>query len=269
MTSERKLDWVEGCAQRAGFSRLRFALGCCWATRVITHELGAAIPAAASAAPAAGHGHLIGFAQSTSPLGSRRTVTFLLVVGLHAAVLCGLLLGVNSEFKKMIPTRLEARVIDSARPHIDLPTIPGPQIAKTTLFVPRPDDPLRFEPDQAERIAATVSEAQGPGSSTVVQRTVSRVQGGPGLGFPSTDDFYPSAAIFRGETGVATVRACADAHGRLTSEPTIIQSTGIARLDEAAVKLAKAGSGHYRATTEDGQPVNSCYPFRIRFDLRN
>ncbi len=23
------------------------------------------------------------------------------------------------------------------------------------------------------------------------------------------------------------------------------------------------------ATTEDGQPVNSCYPFRIRFDLRN
>lgn len=41
------------------------------------------------------------------------------------------------------------------------------------------------------------------------------------------------------------------------------------RLDEGALRLAKAGPGHYGATTEGGRPVNSCYPFRIRFDLRN
>jgi len=33
-------------------------------------------------------------------------------------------------------------------------------------------------------------------------------------------------------------------------------------------QLARAGSGHYRATTEDGQPVNSCYPLGIRFQLK-
>jgi hypothetical protein len=45
-------------------------------------------------------------------------------------------------------------------------------------------------------------------------------------------------------------------------------ASGSARLDDAALKLARAGSGHYRATTEDGQPVNSCYPFGVRFQLR-
>ena len=98
---------------------------------------------------------------------------------------------------------------------------------------------------------------------------VNSVPGGPGSGFPSTDDFYPDASIRLGEKGLVTVRACVDAKGRLISEPTIVQSTGSARLEEGALRLAKAGSGHYRATTEDGRPVDSCYAFRIRFDLRN
>jgi TonB family protein len=71
------------------------------------------------------------------------------------------------------------------------------------------------------------------------------------------------------EQGIATVRVCVDVNGRLTSDPTTLQSTGSSRLDEGALKLARAGSGHYRATTEDGRPVNSCYPFRIRFQLKN
>jgi TonB family protein len=98
---------------------------------------------------------------------------------------------------------------------------------------------------------------------------INRVQGGPGIGFPSAHDFYPASAIRRGEQGIATVSACVDGTGRLTSNPTIVQSTGSSRLDEGALTLAIAGSGHYRATTENGKPVNSCYAFRIRFDLRN
>jgi hypothetical protein len=71
------------------------------------------------------------------------------------------------------------------------------------------------------------------------------------------------------EQGIGTVKVCMDAHGRLMSDPTILQGTGIPRLDEGALKLARAGSGHYRATTENGQPVDSCYAFRVRFQLRN
>ena len=47
-----------------------------------------------------------------------------------------------------------------------------------------------------------------------------------------------------------------------------MQSSGSARLDEGAIKLARAGSGHYRASTENGTPVSSCYGYLIKFNLR-
>lgn len=98
---------------------------------------------------------------------------------------------------------------------------------------------------------------------------VTQVQGGPGSGFPNPDDYYPTLAKYREVQGTSTVRVCVDVHGRLTSDPATLQGSGSALLDEGALKLAKAGSGHYRASTEDGRPVNSCYPFRIRFQLKN
>jgi hypothetical protein len=67
----------------------------------------------------------------------------------------------------------------------------------------------------------------------------------------------------------AIVQVCVDTRGRLTSDPVTLQGSGSFRLDEGALKPARAGSGHYRATTEDGRPVDSCYPFRVRFQLRH
>jgi len=55
--------------------------------------------------------------------------------------------------------------------------------------------------------------------------------------------------------------------GRLTSDPAITHSSGNARLDAGALTLAKAGSGRYRPTIEDGHAVGSCFPFRIRFEF--
>jgi len=95
------------------------------------------------------------------------------------------------------------------------------------------------------------------------------MQGGPGSGFPVTDDFYPSAARRLEEQGAATVRVCVDPNGRLTAPPMNVVSSGYPRLDEGALQLARAGSGHYRPSTEDGRPVNSCYAFRVRFELNN
>jgi TonB family protein len=69
------------------------------------------------------------------------------------------------------------------------------------------------------------------------------------------------------ETGAATVHVCVDTRGRLTADPTLTRSSGSRRIDDGALNLAKAGSGHYRPSTEDGQPVSACYPYRIRFEL--
>jgi TonB family protein len=137
--------------------------------------------------------------------------------------------------------------IIAQKPDLNIPREPDPKIDVTTVPEPIPSDL----------------------STAVPPHIVQQVPGGPGTGFPDPDDFYPVLAKHLEEQGAATVQVCVDAKGRLTSAPTTLQGTGSARLDEGALKLARAGSGHYRATTQDGQPVNSCFPFRVRFQLRN
>jgi TonB family protein len=100
-------------------------------------------------------------------------------------------------------------------------------------------------------------------------RTVTRVQGSAGAGFPDSSDFYPAPAIRNGEQGLAVIKVCVNVKGRLMADPIAAQSSGFARLDEAALKLARAGSGHYRPSTEDGVAVDSCYPVGVRFQLKN
>jgi TonB family protein len=101
----------------------------------------------------------------------------------------------------------------------------------------------------------------------VAAHSVKRLQGGPGVGFPDVRDFYSAAAIREGQSGVAAVRVCVDAKGHLTSSPVIAVSSGYPMLDTDALAVAKAGSGHYRSTTEDGVAINDCYAYRVRFEL--
>ena len=235
MFSKRKRDWMDGIAH--GLNR-----------------------------PAAGGGSLVGQVPYGPPRVSRRTMTFLLVACLHAAAFYGLLLG-GAPFIKMLPEPLVAKVIDSPR-HDVLPSIPGPHMTNPRIVIPKTVEEFKIEPGPADATAVTTSESSSGGGPPSLPHPINRLQGGPGTGFPSTNDFYPSTSIYREEEGAATVEACVDGKGRLTSDPKIIESTRSPRLDEAALKIAKAGSGHYRATTEDGQPVDSCYAFRIRFSLR-
>lgn len=265
-------EWLADLAERrSGFSRLRLGFGCYWATYSIAREQRVATVAAVSSPLA--HANVAGTTFENSKLFSRRTATFLLVASLHAAVLCGLAVGVSSKFVKLTPTQLEIHHIDKVPPPIDLPPLEKPDLDTISVDPKKPDDRLSFEPDPPSPpgdVKEMSQEAQGsdpPRAPPPVM--INRVQGGPGIGFPSAHDFYPTGAIHRGEQGIATVSACVDAYGRLTSNPIIVQSTGSSRLDDGALTLAVAGSGHYRATTENGKPVNSCYSFRVRFDLKN
>jgi outer membrane biosynthesis protein TonB len=67
--------------------------------------------------------------------------------------------------------------------------------------------------------------------------------------------------------GRAVVCACTDASGTLTRDPLIVESTGRAAMDAAAIKLAQSGSGHYKPSTENGKPVAGCFKFAIEFKL--
>jgi TonB family protein len=254
-------EWLADLAERpSSMSRLRFALGCCWATRIIAWEHGSA------AVPATGPATAAGFASLD--FGSRlgRSTTLFWVVSLHAVVFYILMTTVlhipkvNHDPLNILPTVTHPP---------EKPTIATPNMQGMEIYARQPEVVIPSETDHDKEVTTGTSpELGGPPPVEITHRIV-QVQGGPGRGFPNPDDFYPLPAKYLEEQGVATVQVCVDAKGRLTSVPTTLQSTGSSRLDQGALKLATAGSGHYRATTEDGEAVNSCFPFRVRFQLKN
>ena len=263
-------EWLADLEARRGqMARLRFGFGCCWATRVIALEHCAQkLPATASAT---GHRIMTAYAQHDSSFFSRRTTAFLLIVCLHAVLIYGLMTGLAHTMIEAIPQPIQAVVMQLPRTRNEPPPLqPQPKLTPPRVDeVPKTEIKLEFDVplDTIREVTAQPLEPLLP--PPTAPKVIDRVLGGPGKGFPNTDDYYPSVARRTGEKGIAAVRVCVDDKGRLTADPTLAQSSGSASLDEGGLKLAKAGSGHYRATTEDGLPVSSCYVFRIRFDLKD
>ena len=258
-------EWLADLeARRAGFARLRHALGCCWATSIIAREH--ASVAVAAAAPAAG-GVATHYALPDSPLLSRRALALALIACLHVGIIWAFANGLLQRFIDPKPPRTEATMLPDA-PRPPVPAIPNPKLEPTVLHVPAVVDWFPPPPTGVDVVEAT--SAEPPVTTTAARGTVpsvQRVTGGPGRGFPNTEDFYPAPAIRANEQGSAAVNVCVNEGGRLTGDPTIAQSSGSPRLDAGALRLARAGSGHYQPTTEDGRAVSSCYSFRIRFTL--
>ena len=270
LSSRLEEEWLADLESRsAGLSRLRFAAGCCWATLVITNEYPRNRAAAAS--PAVAANGLVTLVDRNFSYFSLRSATLFLIAGLHAALFFGLITSLSHTRSIAVPPDLLNRDVPPV-PTEKVPVVSSSNLSHWTIAVPKPvvESPPRLNIDN--EVTAEVSpkprEVMPPVSGDTPRHTVQRLAGGPGAGFPETADFYPSPSIRLGEEGVTAVQVCVDTRGRLTTEPTTVRGSGSARLDDAALKLARAGSGHYRATTEDGQPVNSCYPFAVRFQLR-
>ena len=256
-------EWLADLGARHGtLARLCFALGCTWARHVIVHELGA--PARIAAA-APGHATASLCVPAAPSLYSRRTtVVVLLILALHLLLIYGLVSGMAHAVLKRIPDAIEATFVKST-PRLAPP--PPPDMRLGVVRFPDPSTPT-FVVDPGPGAITDISiAATTPIQTPTSSKPMVRVPGGPGRDFPNSADFYPDASRRLGETGVATIQACVDENGRLTAQPLVVQSSGSARLDAGAVKLARAGSGHYRATTEDGRPVQGCYAFRVRFDF--
>jgi TonB family protein len=266
-------EWSADLQSRtSALSRLRFAIGCCWATRVIAYEHQPVL-ASVTASADVSRAFISAFQFRRF---SRRSSTFILVLSLHLAVFYLAFSTLSHTFAPQAPANFTAvPIVDQPRPP-DAPPLPTPDITKTRFTTPdlppvrieeEPHDPPSKLPDGAVIEGDTVRQPAGSGES-VPSRTVKFAAGGPGAGFPDTDEYYPSLSRSLGEEGLATTQVCVNARGGLTREPAVTSSTGYKRLDEAALKLAKAGSGHYRANSEDGRAIDSCFSFRIRFQLR-
>jgi TonB family protein len=73
----------------------------------------------------------------------------------------------------------------------------------------------------------------------------------------------------RGHANNVTVHVCVDAAGKLEQDPTIVHSSGIASLDQAAVRIAASGSAYYRPDiSPNGPPASGCAQLTIKFDTK-
>lgn len=273
MLAERlEEEWLadfEG--RKSALARLRFGLGCAWATRVIAHEYLEPKVAAATAS-----GATVATSNYQGPdfsLVSRRTVAVLGIIGLHALLIYGFATGImHKVIVKFVPPVI---VVPTAPKVVDRPPPlqTDPTLQKQIPLIPRETDVPKFdvENDDAPQVVAavqpTLTQPVVPGVAP--PPAIERIGGGPGKGFPNSSDFYPPAQIRARVEGSTGINVCTDEHGRLTAAPTIVKSSGSAGLDQGALRLAKAGSGHYRASTEDGRPVSSCYSFQVTFNLRD
>jgi len=258
-------EWLADLAARAGrVSRLRLAAGCWWAANVIARQYGV------SGLAAVGSNKAVAYAPpQASGFLSPRTVALVLIACLHLALIYFLSIGMANRTAK-VPTQPLQSVFSNEDVHRALPPPPPlpPKFAHPLIDPIEPDIRIEVSAQTQGLQNVPVDRSQQPNTSTTPPK-VDRVIGGPGKGFPNTTDYYPDASRRLGEKGVASVQVCVDASGRLTSDPAITHSSGNARLDAGALTLAKAGSGHYRPTIEDGRAVGSCFPFRIRFEFRD
>ena len=262
-------EWLADLQTRSGsLARLSLALGCCWATAVITRDFG--VPQLATSGAVSGLRLHLGDLPPNLPPLARRALTILVIAGLHVLVIYGFASGLFQHVVASIPQAIQASIPVEIRPTHVPPAVP-PATFKLQPIPPwdpplEHSQPIDFAPEDPPAAPPGGGDDGAVDPPRPLPAAV-RVMGGPGKGFPMTDDFYPAASRRIAETGAATVQVCVDTQGRLTADPILTGASGSRRIDDGALNLARAGSGHYRPSTEDGRLVDSCYPYRIRFVL--
>ncbi len=260
-------EWLADLnARRSALAKIGFALGCSWATQVIAHD---SLVLGASARGLLGaQGTLAAFAPAELSPGAGRSTVVMLVLALHAVVIYAFLTGIIHVLPKAPPEVVPAVVHNVPADHTPLTLPPGPIVTLTTLAPPSPPDGPVINIQQLPSQGIPDPGPTNVGTGGDPQHSIVRMLGGPGVGFPNTDVFYPAASRRAEESGAVGVRVCVDERGRLVGDPEIASTSGSVRLDQGALALARAGSGHYRSTTEDGKAVSSCYAYRVRFQMR-
>ena len=204
------------------------------------------------------------YVQDTQFL-TRRTVVLFAIVALHIFIIWVLATGLASRAIQMVAPPIQTNIVQQTKTQVKPPPPPPPQLQKQEVEVPPPVVNINI-PQQAQTHAITVvkkvvraAPAPPPQPGTPL-RAIAK-------DFPSTDEYYPDASRRLGEQGTAFVKLCIGAGGRIVGDPQIQRSSGSSRLDQAALRYAKATSGHFDPETRGGQAVTVCTALPIKFQL--
>jgi periplasmic protein TonB len=203
---------------------------------------------------------------------TRRTIVLFAIIALHVFIAWALATGLARRAIELVAPPIQTEVVEEVQKKDEPPPPPPPQMERPPVEIPPPDVAIEV-PQETQTTAIVdvtdkpVPHAPPPPPAPVAKKV--QVAPKPGKGFPSSEDYYPPASKRLGEEGSANIHVCVGPNGKLTEDPTLAQTSGSARLDDGALKLAKAASGHYTPGTEDGQATAMCTVFKIKFELRN
>ena len=199
---------------------------------------------------------------------TRRGVVFLAIVALHQLIIWAFATGLARKALDLVAPPIQADVVQEVEKKDEPPPPPPPQMERPPVEVPPPDVSIDLPAEAPPTAITDVTDKHVVAPPPQPAHQVVRTQPGTTKGFPASEDYYPSASQRLGESGAALVHACVGANGRLTAAPTLEKTSGSPRLDDGALKLAKAGDGKYKPATEDGKPVDACFTFRVTFQLK-
>jgi protein TonB len=199
-------------------------------------------------------------------------VVFLAIVALHVFIAWALATGLARRAIELVAPPIQTEVVEEVQKKDEPPPPPPPQMERPPVEIPPPDVAIEVPVETQTTAIQDVTDkpvVRAPPPPPPPPKPKNLVAPKPGKNFPTAEEYYPPASKRLGEEGSANVHVCVGPNGKLTEDPTLAQTSGSARLDEGALKLAKAGSGRYQPGTEDGHATTSCSVFKIKFELRN
>lgn len=195
-----------------------------------------------------------------------RIAVFIAIVLVHFffgwALITGLAQSAASKVMEALQTDILEEEIKDEKP----PPPPPPEMERPPVEIPPPDVSIDMpsEPVETTALSNVTDKPQPPAPPQPTSRpTPPKIKS-----MPATEDYYPPSSVRNEEQGSSTVEACVDAKGKLSKEPVIRASSGFPKLDEAAVKMTRAG--RFLPGTFEGQPqAESCFAFKVKFQLKN
>lgn len=197
---------------------------------------------------------------------TRRTAVLAVIIAAHIALIWALATGLAERVVHIAAPPIKTTIVQQHRKHLKPPPPPPPQLQHQRVEVPPPAIQINV-PAAEQQHAITVTHHVKKAPPRPVHYTYTPL--GRGRDFPSTQEFYPQASQRLGEEGTAVVKICVGPNGRLSSEPKIVRSSHSPRLDRAAIRYAKATSGHWTPEKRDGKPINFCGELPIKFQLND
>jgi hypothetical protein len=119
LSSRLEEEWLADSEARSSvLSRLRFAVGCCWAAMVIVNDFPRSrVPAVSPVAVARG---FITLADRNFGYFSLRSGTLFLILGLLAVLFCGLITTLSHTHGLATPTKLQNHALNQVLPEIEI-----------------------------------------------------------------------------------------------------------------------------------------------------